>query len=221
MGGAAVFVLIGLVIAGVIAIALYLDYLRKEFWRKVAARYGLTYSPGDPLDVAGRYPFSLLQQGHSRRTSNTVHGEYGGRPVVLFDYTYKTGSGKNQSTHSLSALIVEMPLLGCALSVRPENFLDRFASFLGFDDINFELEQFNRAFRVNCESKKFAYDVFHTGMMEFMLTHPRACFEWQGHAMLITYGQCQFDEAKVDDALETARGFVERLPNFLLTEAKG
>lgn len=215
MDGAFVIPIIILVVVGFVALAIYMEHLRRQFWREVAAEYGLSYTPGDPLALVDGQPFGLFSQGHSRRVLHTAHGDCGGRHIILFDYTYKTGSGKNQSTHNHCGLIADMPIAGRRLSVRPENFLDRFASFVGFDDINFELEEFNRAFRVNCDDKKFAYDVFHSGMMEYLLGDRSAAFEWQGRSLLISSTGHSTKEG-IRRAMTLSSGIIERLPEYLL-----
>ena len=58
------------------------------------------------------------------------------------------------------------------LSVDPENFLERFVGRLTGNDIDLESEEFNRAFTVGCPDRKFASDVLHPQMMEFLLAAP-------------------------------------------------
>ena len=60
------------------------------------------------------------------------------------------------------------------LSVDPENFLDRFVGRLSGNDIDMESEEFNRAFTVSCPDRKFASDVLHPQLMEFLLAAPAA-----------------------------------------------
>ncbi|MEZ5191462.1 MAG: DUF3137 domain-containing protein [Nocardioides sp.] len=43
-------------------------------------------------------------------------------------------------------------------------------------DIELESEDFNRAFTVTCSDRKFASDVLHPRMMEFLLAHTEASF---------------------------------------------
>ena len=47
--------------------------------------------------------------------------------------------------------------------------MDKIAGALGFHDINFESSEFSRKFHIKCADKKFAYDVIHPRMMEFLL----------------------------------------------------
>jgi hypothetical protein len=198
-----------------IGIAVYLDHKRKEMWRSVATRYGLRYDSGDPLGLVDRYSFALFGKGHSKRVSNTLHGTTGGMDVVLFDYRYTTGSGKHKHTHYWSALMVTLPCRG-ELHIRPESFLDRIAAAVGWDDIDFEYEEFNRAFSVTGPTKKFAYDICHAQMMEYLLQHPDHCWEIQDDRLLLYSSSLgTFDPEEVERCLRDARGFIERLPSYL------
>jgi hypothetical protein len=52
--------------------------------------------------------------------------------------------------------------------VSPENLLTRMAGGLGFDDIQFETEEFNRTFNVRCPDRKFANDFIDQRMMAWL-----------------------------------------------------
>jgi hypothetical protein len=67
-------------------------------------------------------------------------------------------------------MLVVLPLVGVPdISIRRENSVDRLASAIGIDDIDFESAEFNSLFRVRSSSKRFAYDLIHPRMMEFIL----------------------------------------------------
>lgn len=202
--------------AVLIGLAFYFEHLRKEMWRKLAQKYGLQYDAGDPLDLRAQYEFNLFRQGHSKKVRNTLQGQTRGMDVVLFDYRYTTGSGKNSRTHQYSALMVKLPVAG-ELHIRPETFLDRIAEMFGWADIDFELDQFNRAFRVTGPDKKFAYDICHPRMMEYLLGHPSHCWEiHQDRLLLYSSTLGQFDESEVESCLCDARAFLDLLPAYLL-----
>ncbi len=216
-----ILVILLLVVAGIALGAYYLDRKRRQMWRDLAARYGLRYYAGDPFDLVNCYSFALFNTGHSKRVSNTLHGNTDGMDVVLFDYRYKTGSGKNQTTHYWSALMVRLPCRG-ELKIEPEYFFDRIAAIFGWDDFDFEYERFNRAFRVTGPSKKFAYDVCTPEMMEFLLQDTSHCWEIQGDRLLLySSSMGTFDPEEVARCLRDARGFLERLPSYLVEDGRG
>ena len=69
-------------------------------------------------------PGMIFQQGHDRRSSNLVRGQ---RPrfVEFGNYLYKTGSGKNESTHHWGYVAVKLdtPLPNIVLDARSNNSL--------------------------------------------------------------------------------------------------
>jgi hypothetical protein len=202
-------------VAVVAAIAFYFDKKRREMWESVARRYGFTYQRHDPHDIPTRYAsFALFQRGHSRKASNCLEGKHQDTPVLLFDYRYTTGSGKNQTTHRLSALIARVDLNCQYLLIRPESFFDKVGDFLGFGDIDFEFEEFNRRFHVKGPDKKFAYDICHSGMMDYLIQHDRLTWELSGNC-LILYGLGTFDLSEIDYCLAAVNGFLAQTPQYL------
>jgi hypothetical protein len=207
-------------VIAIIGIGLYLQYLRRQMWQQLAAKYGMRFHSYDPYDIPGKFPFALFQEGHSRQAYNCLDGNYQNVPVMLFDYTYKTGSGKSETTHNVSALLARLSIRCPKLILRPETVLDRFAAFVGFGDINFESEEFNRAFNVDCVDKKFAYDICHPQMMEFLLQNRSMTWELQGnHLLLYSWRMGTFDPEKVRTCLRLAVEFVARIPGYLQKEA--
>lgn len=152
---------------------------RREALAALAESLGWTFDPASDYEWDDRYPqFQMFHRGESRHAFNTLRGsiDIDGRPCTAQagDYQYKTtsGSGKNRrtTTHRFSYLIVHLPYPAAPrLLIRAEGFFDKFAGVLGFDDIDFESEQFSRTFHVKSADRKFAYDVCHPRMMEFLL----------------------------------------------------
>ena len=71
------------------------------------------------------------------------------------------------------------------LRVDPEDFLDRFVGRITGNDIDLESEEFNRAFTVSCPDRKFASDVLHPQMMEFLLQHRQLGWRFEQDSMLV------------------------------------
>ena len=140
-----------------------------------AAGRGWRFEAEQPL-LVDRFtgpPFGL---GFGRRAYNVLYGSHDGRDLVSFDYEYKTQTtnGKQTTTqvHRFSVLGLSMGIHMPPLSVDPENFLERFVGRLTGNDIDLESEEFNRAFTVSCPDRKFASDVLHPQMMEYLLAAP-------------------------------------------------
>ena len=72
-----------------------------------------------------------------------------------------------------------------SLRVDPENFLERVVGRVTNTDIELESEDFNRAFTVSCPDRKFASDVLHPQMMEFLLQHRDVGWRFERDSMLM------------------------------------
>ncbi len=170
-------------IAGVIGYLAYRGWQaaeqRRESLAALAARLGWSFDPEPDDSHDEEYAhFEMFRRGHGRRAYNTLAGpfEIAGSDcrAKAGDFLYKitTSNGKTTTTHThhFSYLIVHLPFAEVGdLFIRPEHFFDRIASTLGFDDIDFESDEFSRRFLVKSPDKRFAYAVVHPRMMEFLL----------------------------------------------------
>jgi hypothetical protein len=108
--------------------------------------------------------------GHSKSARNVVRFAMAGLTMEMFDYHYTTGSGKHAQHHSLSVCIAEVPHpFLYPLVVRPEHFGDKLAAAVGFNDIDFESDEFSREFHVSSPDRKFAFALSDQRMMEWFL----------------------------------------------------
>lgn len=176
-------ILIFLVFLVIVLIAGYLGYLQQQKRRQelseLATELGWRFDPSHDSSHEERYPqFGIFTRGHSRYAYHSLRGEFviAGEswPVVMGDYHYRktSGTGKNRRTRTyrFSFLILDLPHLhSCDLAVRQEGVFDKLAGMIGFDDIDFESAEFSDRFHVKSSDKKFAYDVLHPRMMEFLL----------------------------------------------------
>jgi hypothetical protein len=188
---------------------------RREAMTRLAAELGFEYYPDDPWNLQDKYAmFELFGRGHSRRASNVICGEIDGRAVVAFDYRYTTGSGKNQSTHSCQALVMGLPIVAAGLRMRNETVFDRLASWVGWDDIDFESDEFSRRYHVQSEDRRFAYDIFHARLIEHLL----ACgdvpdLEMKG-ALVLLHDR-QRDAENVRRLIAIGREIVASIPDYV------
>jgi len=113
----------------------------------VALRLGFAYLAQIPEEqLAALGTFQLFAHGHSRRARNVMRGRSGDVEVVLMDYQYTTGGGKNSQTFRQSVAIY--PGAGRALpefTLAPENVLAKIGQLFGYQDIDFEAsEEFSK-----------------------------------------------------------------------------
>ena len=223
--------LVVLVLVLLVAIGGYLAWKREQERRaaleSLASSLGFQFEHEDNDSHDDEYSqFEIFRRGHSRTAKYTMRGriELFGKPcdVCAGDFRYKvtSGSGKNRSTRTylFSYLIVQPPWPAPALLVRPEGFFDKVKGALGFDDIDFESEEFNRRFWVQSNDKRFAYDVLHPRMMEFLLAQLGSAIDLEGGAMCVSDGTSRWEPEEFRAQLDFVRRFCDLWPRHLLVD---
>jgi hypothetical protein len=207
----------------IVALVAYLSYLaserRKKEWLALATELGCRFAPRDPFGTLSRSNYATFRTGHSRCVYNVMHGTYRGRQMRCFDYRYTVGSGRSSHTYYETLVVVESPMPCAQMLLRPEGFGDRLAAMVGFDDIDFESEEFSKRFYVRCDDKRFAYDVLHQRAMAYLLScSPLPVIESGAGAFLVGCagaGQLPIPTG-VRTLLETACDFLDMLPAYML-----
>jgi hypothetical protein len=213
-----------LAVAVLVVVASYLAAKRRrEQMAAFAAARGWRFEVEQPLlvDRFAGPPFGL---GFGRRAYNVLYGSHDGRDLVSFDYEYKTrtGNGKQTTTrvHRFSVLGMSMGLAMPSLTVDPENLLDRFVGRIAGTDIDLESEEFNRTFTVTCPDRKFASDVLHPQMMEFLLQHRQLGWRFERDSMLVVASGGR-TPAQIDATLAVMDGITDRVPEFVWLRLQG
>jgi hypothetical protein len=215
-----VFVAIGALVLAAIVYSLVAAAKRRQALLAVAQRTGLLFEPGDCYGLPERYEATTVcGEGHSKSASNAITGDLGEGRVSYFDYKYTTGSGKNQTTHYYSVCVFESAFFWRRLFLRPENFLDKAAALVGFDDINLDNAEFNRTYFVKCEDKKFAYDVLSQRVMQFFIARRGISMEMLMNA-IVFYRSGTIRPEEVEALIRDAASFTAMLPNYLRTDSQ-
>jgi hypothetical protein len=211
-------ILIILAVAAVIAYAIYAAAQRRKELAAWAAKNGLAFSPGKNRDLDDRFPaFKCLRRGHSRYAYNIMAGKLQGLTVTAFDYHYATGSGKNRRTYRFSAMIAGSPHSLKPLFIRREHMFDKVTEFFGWDDIDFESAEFSREFFVKSSDRRWAFDVIHQGMMEYLLQSPKCSIQFDTERVMV-WKKHRFKPAEFDEAIGLIKGMLDRLPDYLFRE---
>jgi hypothetical protein len=211
---------VAIFVIGIVAAALigYLGYAfkkkRREALARMAASLGLEYSQEDPYDLKAM-PFALFGLGDGRGTENVLSGTWQGIPLRECDYWYYDESTdskghRSRTYHRFSCAIMEVPLESAGLTIGRETMFTRMADHLGFHDIDFESEEFNREFQVKCSDKKFANDVVDARMMQWLLSAEGWSFELNGPHLLCYHGRLKPEE--LVPLLGTMKAFREHVP---------
>lgn len=169
---------IPLLLIAFVALAVYSfqqEKKRREAFRMETAALGLRFEAGKNHGIPARLEFlNKLNSGENRYADNVISGEFAGHGVCCFDYHYETHStdskGKRSTDHHWHHLYtLRLPRNFPELTIGPENLFTRAAKIFGYQSIDFESAEFSRTFLVRSPDKKFAYDVCHAPMMEYLL----------------------------------------------------
>ena len=190
---------------------------RREALAAAAAQLGFNFSPdpGDQVfnqyDGMGLVPFG---QGRSRRASNLLFGQRNGLFWEFFDYQYTTGSGKNRTTHRYAIAAAKVPLAFPPTRIRPEGMFDKLKGLFGFEDINFESEEFSRRYHVSCPERKRAFDLVHPKMIEFLLAVEARDWQLSGPVLMLARAGTH-QPPDVVRSMQLAEQFLSLVPEYL------
>jgi len=213
-----------LIIVGFIAIIVVVSVLayisagkRREAMAKLAAELGLRFAPNKNWDIAKRYSFlDKLRVGSNRYAFNILNGNYKGYDVIVFDYHYRTGSGKNTQHHYISFFVLHLPVSFPELVIGPEDIFSKMAQAIGYDDIDFESHEFSRKFCVRSPDKKFAYDVCNARMIEYLLSNTDLTIEIEDDALAISFGS-RLSPEQIEPNLNRLITVRSLLPEYLFS----
>ena len=222
MSGFGIFIFI-LFAAIIIAAAIYgaiAARKRREELATLALRLGLSYRADDDRSMADQFGFlNALARGSNRYAFNILSGTYQGHDVLAFDYHYETHStdskGRRQTHHHFfSFFVLTLPQSFPELCIAREGLFSKIAQAFGYDDIDLESAEFSRAFCVRSKDKKFAYDVCHAQMMEYLLANRDLTIEIEGRALALAFGT-RLSAGQIESNLGRLIEIRSRLPEYL------
>jgi hypothetical protein len=218
-----IFILFVLLIIGGAIYSAIAARKRREELSTFATRLGLNFSPDNDYELANRFGFlDKLAQGSNRYAFNVISGNYRQNQVLVFDYHYETHStdskGNRQTHHHyFSFFILLLPIRFPELKITREGLLSKIAQALGFDDIDFESDEFSRTFCVRSKDRKFAYDVCNAQMMEYLLANRDLSIEIEGPALALAF-DTRLSAAEIEADLQRLLEIRLRLPDYLFTK---
>jgi hypothetical protein len=138
--------------------------------------------------------------------------------VCCFEYQYSESSGsgndRTETTSRFSMFWVRLPKPLGELRVRREGLGSKIARAVGFHDIELESEDFNRAFSVKADDRKFAYDVLNPQMMQWLLSIQAPGFLLLGtDLVLIEQGRLGLED--VEPQLGYLSAVADRIPEIV------
>lgn len=155
--------------------------------------------------------------GFNHATSQVIHGTNNGLPLTAFQHTWQTthvqtytdSEGRLQTrtvtdNHTEQRIALQLPCVFPYLSV----------NFRGYGDlVEFEGEEFNDWFDIRAAIPKFAYDVIHPRMMDYLSAARPGPFAISGNTMMFYPGV--HDLAIIEGASDFGHGFCALIPAFV------
>lgn len=191
------------------------EEMRRRELAALARKLQLQFNAKGDFELAKRYLFlRWLNRGDNNCIYNSFRGYYLQQPITFFDYTFTGG----KYTYYWSAYVLEMQTNFPDLLISHETREDRFAEALGKEHIAFESAEFSRVFRVRSADKKFAFEICHPPMMEFLMANPDLTIEVRGAALAILFEDWLRPE-KVEGNLSRLVAIRKLLPEYLFVKA--
>jgi hypothetical protein len=211
-------VLFALVAGGAAYLAWYLKQQRINGLAAAAVQLGLQFSRSDPFGTLGE-PFRLFRRGDGQGVENVMWGTWQGLEVRQFDFWYyeesTDGKGNRSRTYYRFNCVLSPIDAACMdLTIDHENVMTRLADALSFHDIEFESEEFDRAYNVKCSDKKFANDFMDARMMQWLLQHGGG-FSFEVCADQVLVAHHRMKPLELTPLLGTAQGFSQTVPRVV------
>ena len=213
---------VGAVIGLFVTLAIYSykkNQARLAALAQLCGARGWQLQPHDPWGLPGRWAGTPFDSGYDRSAANVVTGEFQGKPLVAFDYSYKEDSTDSEGKRSTTTYRFRICALGmpCALPelhVGPEGVFSRLGQVLGMQDIELESEDFNRRFRVRCPDPKFATDVLSPRTMEMLLASGKVKFRFVGSDVVAYESGC-LEGPELDRTAHVLSAVIDGIPSFV------
>lgn len=201
-----------------------LEQKRRAQWAAFAQSRGWSYSHEKDRGLADSYQFlEELRRGRNRYAVDVFRGPWHERPMIAFSYHYAEtrGSGDDRRTKHYWLSVVSFRIVDDRhfpeLTIIPETMLGRFGNLFVKRDIDFESVEFSRMFDVRSADKRFAYDVCHPRMMEYLLQVPGTTLELEGQ-WIATIHDDKLDLETLDWRLNHLANIANQLPHHLFTD---
>jgi len=134
------------VTGGILYYAHVAEQTRSTALADVAVRTGFTFEAKVAEErLAALGPFHLFKRGHRRIARNLMTGKADAGPVILLDFQYTVGGGKDSHTYQQTVAIFQEVAGLPEFTLAPEHVWQKIGSLFGYQDIDFEAsEEFSK-----------------------------------------------------------------------------
>jgi hypothetical protein len=197
---------------------------RRELLQQFALSQGWTWVARDDSWV-NRFDGTPFDEGDNEEAANILRGDFRGRAMVAFDYSYETHStdskgNRTTTTHRFAFCSLALPEPVPRLELVPESVFGRLGTALGMQDIELESEDFNRRYRVRCGNPKFASDVLPPRTMQALLSRTALHLRLAGVDALC-WESGQHSPSQLLARLDALTTLIDGIPAFVWNDLKG
>ncbi|HZX05233.1 hypothetical protein [Kribbella sp.] len=221
--------LIGLLVLAICGAILYFNYYtakkRREEFAGFASQQGWSYVESND-SLANQWAGTPFNTGDHWRVKNVLSGPFNGHQMVAFDYSYQTHSTdsngrRTTTTHKFGVVVLQLPGALPHLEVTHEGiFGGAVANAFGFRDLQFESDQFNRAFRVKADDERFGHAVVTPRMMELLLARGEIGWRIEGDS-LVGWDRGAHEPNEVMNRLSLLEQVVQQVPPYVWRDYAG
>lgn len=131
--------------------------------------------------------FAISSKGRTQHVNMVLSADTGETRMVIFDYAYVTGHGKNRKTRDFSmVLCVDARFNAPKLSLEPESWTTKIAAMVGARDINFNEDPgFSSAFQLLGTDEAAVRGYMNEARRKALMEQPPMRLEIEGDALLV------------------------------------
>lgn len=157
--------------------------------------------------------FEVARKGRNQRTSLSLLADNGMTRICLFDYSFVTGSGKNQTTHHwVVSLCSDERIAAPEIQLKPETLLSRIGSLVGFQDIDIpEAPEFSKAFVVQGTDEERIRKYLTPVRRDAFLLEPKQTYALDQNHLLVIRERRKLDAQHIKPLLSESLKLVSAL----------
>ena len=174
-------------VVGLIIFFVIMEKKRRQALEVLAGQLGFTFSLKDNQDLMAQLSFfDLFSKGHSRRIKNIMEGAIEDNYIIIFDYRYVTGGGKNSHTYNQTVILFLSDRLDLPkFALRPENIFHKIGKVFGYKDINFDhYPQFSKKYLLRGEDEQLVREMFNEDVIRHFESNLNLCLEAGGNQLI-------------------------------------
>lgn len=201
------------------------DRGRGELVSGIAEQRDWRYFADEP-GLVDRWPGKPFGRGSEQQVTNVVRGSWGTRKFLAFDYSYVVNHTYNlrEQEHvpnHFGVVVMQLPGKLPWLEVEHETVLDGLDEKLrGPQDIQFESDEFNAAFKVTAADTWYARQVIQPRMMDLILQRGEIGWRIMG-GDLLAWDRGRPDGDDLVRRLNFLADLIEEIPRSVWSEYAG